>query len=219
MVAAKQEHVGYATVPKLWPGGTVVCIASGPSLTTEDVNYCHGRADGVIVVNDNYKLAPWADALIASDHRWWLWHRGVPSFHGLRYATSCGVRALAVKHKWRDIHILKNTGRDGLELEPNGLRNGLSSGYRAVNLAVHFGAQRIVLLGYDMKRGEAARERDKKEHWFGEHPVHSRSPYDAFRKCFNTIVEPLKALDVAVVNCSRETALECFDRMPVQEAL
>lgn len=213
--------MSFATVPRLCDGGTVVCIASGPSLTTEDVDYCRGKADRMIVVNDNYRLAPWADALIASDYRWWLWHKGVPSFKQLRYATSRGVRELAKRGKWREIQILQNTGRDGLELKPNGLKHGLSTGYRAVNLAVHFGASRIFLLGYDMKRvgTDGTPERERKEHWFGEHPNRSRSPFDAFRKCFATMVQPLAELGVSVVNCSRDTALECFPRADLRDVL
>lgn len=198
-----------------------MCIASGPSLTTEDVNYCRGKADRVIVVNDNYRLAPWADALIAADRRWWIWHRGVPTFKGLRYATSRSVREVALKGKWREVQILRNAGRDGIETDPTALRHGLSSGYRAVGLAVHFGAKRIVLLGYDMKRSgtDDTPENHRKEHWFGDHAIPSRSPYRAFIKCFGTAVEPLRDLGVEGINCSRDTALEHFPRMPLREAL
>jgi hypothetical protein len=225
MAAVAVKAPTYSTVPRLWPGGTVVCIASGPSLTTEDVNYCRGRASGVIVVNDNYRLAPWADALIASDLRWWHWHHGAKSFKGLRYATSRHVATAADKHGWREIHILRNAGRDGLELQPDGLRHGMNTGYRAVNLAVHFGAARILLLGYDMQRpehdadGSVLTEKQRKEHWFGEHPNRSRSEYKVFRKSFDTMVQPLKAIGVEVINCTPHSALECFPKQPLQEAL
>jgi hypothetical protein len=49
----------------------VVCVASGHSLTKEDVEYCKGKAK-VYIVNDGYKLAPWADLLYAAhtDRDW-----------------------------------------------------------------------------------------------------------------------------------------------------
>ena len=199
----------YATVPKLWPGGTVVCMASGPSLTKEDADYCRGKADGVIVVNTTYQMAPWADALIASDVRWWQWHKGAKDFHGLKYATSKAV-------KWSGVQLLKNTGRDGLETNPSGLKHGMNSGYRAVNLAVHFGAARILLLGYDMQRGAG---KDRLEHWHGDHPIASRSAYPVFRKHFETLVEPLKALGIDVLNCTPGSALECFPKAPLRDVL
>ncbi len=198
-----------ATVPKLWPGGMVVCMASGPSLTQDDADYCRGKADGVIVVNTTYKRAPWADALIASDVRWWQWHKGAHDFAGLKYATSKHV-------KWSGVQILRNTGPKGLELDPTGLRHGLNSGYRAINLAVHFGAARILLLGYDMRRGVDAK---RLEHWHGDHPVPSRSQYPTFIKYFHSIVEPLKAQGVEVLNCTPGSALECFPLVDLRTAL
>ena len=72
-------------VPKAWSGETVVVIATGPSLTAEDVDYCRGKAR-VIAINDAYTLAPWADALYATDAKWWHWHRGVASFTGAKWS-------------------------------------------------------------------------------------------------------------------------------------
>ena len=45
-----------------------------------------------------------------------------------------------------------NTGEEGLELDPTGLRNGQNSAYAAINLAVHMGARTVVLLGVDAGR-------------------------------------------------------------------
>lgn len=197
------------TVPKLWPGGTVVCMASGPSLTQDDADYCRGKADGVIVCNTTYQRAPWADVLIASDLRWWNWHKGAKDFPGLKYATSQHI-------KWAGVQILKNTGPKGLELDPTGLRHGINTGYRAINLAVHFGAARILLLGYDMKRGE---DEKRLEHWHGDHPIPSRSHYPTFIKYFASLVEPLKEIGVEIVNCTPGSALECFPKADLRDVL
>lgn len=196
----------YATVPKLCPGGTVVCMASGPSLTPEDVEYCRGKADRVIVVNTTYKLAPWADVLCASDLRWWSWHKGAKDFAGLKYATSTHV-------KWSGVQVLRNCGGAGLELDPSGVRHGLNTGYRAINVAVHLGAVRVLLLGYDMKAD------GKKEHWHGDHPIRSRSPYREFLRRFQTLVEPLQQLGVEVLNCTPGSALECFPKANLRDVL
>jgi len=55
------------------PVTTFVVVASGPSLTREDVEYCRDKAK-VIVVNDCYRLAPWADICYASDYDWYRLH-------------------------------------------------------------------------------------------------------------------------------------------------
>lgn len=198
-----------ATVPKLWPDSTIVCLGTGPSLTVEDVNAVRGHSR-VIAVNDAYRLAPWADVLYACDAKWWRWHKGVPSFQGLKYA---------LEHRdihWLGVQLLKKTGREGLERDPSGLRTGHNSGYQAINLAVHLGARRIVLLGYDMGHGP-----NKPTHFFGDHPhaIRTVSDYQTFARHFALLVEPLRAAGVEIVNCSRRTALTCFPRQSLEQAL
>jgi hypothetical protein len=195
-------------VPRLWPGETVVCIASGPSLAPEDVDYVRGKAR-VIVVNTSYQLAPWADVLYACDAKWWRWHKGAPDFPGLKYSLQRDAKFYCPTLK-----VLENTGAEGLEVKPTGLRNGRNGGYQAINLAVHFGAARILLLGYDMGQGL-----NREEHWHSEHPNRSRSPFDVFRRVFPSIVEPLQAVGVEVINCSRRTVLTCFPQLPIEVAL
>ena len=184
----------------------MVCIGGGPSLTKSDVDYVKGKAV-VIAINDAYRLAPWADVLYACDARWWNWHKGVPSFQGLKYSLQ---KASA---KWSGVQVLNNTGSDGLERKRNGLRTGRNGGFQAMNLAVHLGAKSIVLLGYDMQRT------DGKEHWFGDHPNGQTSPLGSFRGMFDTIVEPLKDLGITVTNCSRHTALTSFPCARLEDTL
>lgn len=205
-------------IPRIWSGKTAVCLGGGPSLTVEDVTACSGiDVCGVvpnwplrvIAINDAYKLAPWADALYAADRKWIDWHDGVPSFSGQKYTIQSNDTT--TRPDWM---VLRNTGYDGLETEPGGLRTGFNSGYQAINLAVQLGAKRILLLGYDM-----APAIDGKTHWFGDHPDKVPSPYDQMRAAFDTLVEPLAALGVDVINCSRHTALLTFPCFPLSAVL
>lgn len=200
--------VTYATVEPIWRGETAVIVAGGPSLTQEDVDACRGRAR-VIVVNDGYRMAPWADLLYACDWGWWRRHEpNLTSFAGLRYALE------NPSHKYLDgVSVLKNTGIEGLETDPSALKNGRNSGYQAINLAVHLGVSRIVLLGYDMQRSA------KGSHWFGEHPNHQGPPLGMFIPLFAELAPLLRKRGIDVVNCSRETALKCFPRAAISDAL
>jgi hypothetical protein len=204
-----------ARVKRVWPGETVCCIATGPSLTPDDVLYVRGRAR-VIAINDAIRLAPWADCLYSSDRHWWPTHRGVPSFTGLKYGLGSGIGKSNPFSQLPDITVLKNTGYTGLETDPKGLRNGKNSGYASVNLAYHLGAARIILLGFDMGI------RDGRVHFFGSH-VGMNNPSDAhfvsWRKHFATIVEPLQAAGVSVVNCTPSSALDCFPMADLRETL
>ena len=194
----------YATVPKRWEG-TIVCLATGPSLTQADVDMVRGKADAVIAISNAIDLAPWADVLYSCDGKWWTWRQGMPSYTGLKYALKRDAR------KWasQGVQMLKHAGREGLAKAPDSLCDGGNSGYQAINLAVHMGAQRILLLGYDM-RGD---------HFFGSHADKSRPNFGVCLAMFPTLVKPLAAAGVEVINCTRKTAITCFPRMSLEAAL
>ncbi len=194
-------------VPKLWPGSTIVCIGTGPSLTQADVDFCRGKAR-VIVVNDAYKLALWADVMYACDVKYWTWEKGAPSFPGLKY------RLQGHPNLFPQVQVLKNMGRIGLCLDPRGVMAGYNSGYQAVNLSVHLGAAKIVLLGYDM-----GQQLKGPSHFFGEHRDKTRPPYAACIQAFRTLPAPLLAAGIDIVNCSRQTALGWFRKEPLEAVL
>lgn len=204
-------------LPRLCESGTVFCLATGPSLTSFDVDAVRGRGT-VIAVNDAHRLAPWADVLYSSDRYWWMHYRAVREFGGLRATIefSPGRYAKELLTVAPEMFVLKQTGHQGVETNPAGLRTcGQNSGGAAVNLAVHLGAQRIVLLGYDCGVPGS------KRHFFGDHPrtLSQISPYPTWRAAFDTMRAPLDALGIEVINCSRSTAITAFRCAPLAEAL
>ena len=188
-------------VPPLWPESLVVCLGTGPSLTRADVTRVQGQR--VIAINNAYQLAPWADVLYACDAKWWRWHQGAREFLGRKYTLAPGIR------EYPEVEALRNTGTTGLETDPSGLRTGHNSGFQTIGLAIHLGARRIVLLGYDMQG----------DHYFGSHPDGTKPPFNRCLAAFATLAEPLAQLGVEVLNCSRTTALNCFPRVSLEEAL
>jgi hypothetical protein len=198
-------------VPRDWAGETAVVVATGPCLTEEDVTYCRGKAR-VIVVNNAYQLAPWADCMYATDAQFWHWHRGAPDYTGPKWSMEHSQWG-NYRERYPDVQRLRNTGPSGLEHEPTGLKNGRNSGFAAVNLAYHYGAKRIVLIGFTMQSIGG------KSHYFGEHPNRQRSPYRQFRERFATLVKPLHKVGVEVINCSRQSVLECFPKRDLRQTL
>jgi len=211
----KWEGVNNLWLPiPIYRGETMAIIASGPSLTQEQVDLVMELP--TIAVNDAYKLAPWADILYACDAKWWNWHN--PEFAGRKVGLKWNAITGSYHANWaEDIHpdvwALASTGTEGLEDCPNGLKTGANSGYQAINLAVHLGAKRILLLGFDMQAV------DGKNHWFGEHPDGVSPPYDNMLLHFPSIVEPLKKRGVEVINCSPDSILDVFPKMPLEEFL
>lgn len=195
-------------VEPVWRGETCVCLASGPSLTREDVEFVRGKAR-VIAVNNCVQLAPWADVLWATDAQWWRWYPKLHEhFQGLKYSLHVvGTR------KPKDVLLLKKGDRFGFASDPRVLNHGGNGGYQAVHLAAHFGVRRIVLLGYDMKMTGG------RYHWHRDHPHPTPNIYGGWRHAFATLAGPLRAAGIEVINCTRETALTCFPTAPLESVL
>jgi hypothetical protein len=192
------------SISKIWDGDTVLCIASGPSLDTDDIDYARGKCR-TIVINDNYQLAPWADILYACDLKWWVWHKGAPDFEGLKYTMD---KKAAEKYS---LNYIEGGPGNALSDMPDKIHTGSNSGAQAINMAFLLGAKRIVLTGYDMKIAKSGAS-----HWFGDHPDQTRSPYVKFIQSFEQIA---KQNLVEIVNCTRDTALTCFPQMNIRDAL
>lgn len=203
----RSPHRKSEMVPRQWPDETVVIIASGPSLLETDVELCRGKMR-CIAVNDNWRLAPWADVLYACDVRWWVHHKGVPEFTGEKW--TCDPRARA---QFKELNCVPGKFLPGLSFNPAMIHTGRNSGYQAINLAVLFGAKRILLLGFDMQKTGG------KAHWFGPHDsaLVATSGYDGFIQCFRTIPPLIKGRGIEIINCTRETALSMFPRMAIEE--
>lgn len=193
-----------------WPGATAVILGTGPSLCPEDVDYCRGRAK-IIAVNGAYKIAPFADVLYACDWRWWQWNRDALGFPGLKICLD--DRALA---EFPELEWMRRGREEGLEDDPGALALGRTSGHQAVNLAVHFGAAKIILLAFD-----CAAAPDGKLYFAGGNYPHPTDPaiFKTIRKRFAVMAPLLAARGVAVVNASRTTALEAFPRVSLVDAL
>lgn len=200
-------------VPRLCPGGTVAIIAGGTSVTTEQIEHVrerHGRGvDRVIVVNRSYRAAPWADVLYACDAAWWNREAGAPAFRGpYRFALEEGAA------RWPGVVVLRDCGVEGLEENPAGVRNGRNSGYQAINVAVHLGARRVVLLGFDLTNGPRGRR-----HHYEDRDAPGALPFEMFLRHFASIRAPLDALGIDVINCSPITVLQTFRRAALAATL
>jgi hypothetical protein len=186
---------------------TWVVIASGPSLTVADVEACRGQR--VICINNNYLLAPWANVLYACDGCWWDWHNGAKDFKGRKFTQD-----LEAAQKY-GLHYIESVDEDGLSRDRGYIHKGSNSGIQAINLACHFGAATIVLLGFDMQATGG------KSHWHGRHPNEQcdYGPWHKWLRKFDRVALDAKAMGVEIINCTRETALTCFPREPLSYLL
>lgn len=189
---------------------TAICIASGPSLTPEDVQYCQGKGR-VYVVNDCHRLAPWADDLYACDLKWWDYHAGVPQFTGRKWTIN---KDAALKYGLN--YVAPGRSSDVFIMHESKLALGSNSGYQVINLAAQHGAKRIILLGYDMKKTAAG-----KVHWFGDHPeaIKMESRYSAWCLNYDRLAPAIARHKIEVINCTRDSALNCFSKKILQDII
>lgn len=198
-----------------------VILASGPSLTVEDVELVRKwrEADpskrAVIAVNYTFRRAPWADVLFAIDDSFWddCYEEARAAMPQAELVTSTLVAAR--KYPLKHIPALREVG---LSPKRGWLcvgANSANSGTGAISLAYEFGAWRIVLLGLDMQATGG------RQHWY-EDP---RS-YPSYEPRFplwiadlNALAVGLEAAGVSAINASRATALTCFRMMPLEQAL
>lgn len=106
----------------------------------------------------------------------------------------------------------------GLSPDPTYIHTGKNSGYQALGLAAVLGARRVVLLGYDFMTAQ-----DGRRHWHGDHPKGlgnaPPSRYPSWARSMNQLAVDLKRAGVEVINASRRTALKCFPRVDLGDAL
>lgn len=178
-----------------------VCLASGPSLTGEDIERAREWRQGasnrlVYVTNTTFRSALWADVLFSMDGKWWR------------------AYALEAKATFKGELVTSSQSYKSHGLIFSRHLTFGNSGAGQINLAFQRGARRIILLGYDcqMTNGKA--------HHYGDHPLplqnalsHSHWPGQ-----FARLAEALKG-KAEIINCSRETALKCWPRAPLENVL
>jgi len=191
-----------------------VVLGTGPSLAGQREQIIEMRKQDKIRIygiNRTFEDFP-VDVLICCD----------PSFHA-HYGKMEGDfdhyhwdKAICDKYGYK---YIEGRWEDGLSTDPNYISFGHSSGWQALNLAVHHGCEPILLAGYDMSYDSATR------HYFtglseveGEYPEPLRK-WSLFDKPDKTgllydyahIADQCRRGEVpAIYNCTARSALKCF---------
>lgn len=190
---------------------TYYIIGGGPSLKGFDFNMLWDK--NVLAINKAFLSVPWANAVYFSDKRFFEWFPSVVQHCGRKFTGDSRVQ-----HS--DITDCKFTGMLGLDREPWNLRHGNNSGHAAINLAFHFGAKRIILLGYDMGLVEG------ESHYHGGYEVDGkkvevleRTYRDKMAPLFEPLAIDIKNRGVQVINACPQSKLEVFEKWTIEEAL
>lgn len=202
---------------------TICCIGTGPSLTLEQIEAARRKGFVLFGCNKVFEIVPdlavlYAVNLAFWDH-YWPWVRKHP-------AEKWTTNPIAAQKY--GLHHIGETNKEGLSDNPLYVHHGHGSGYTQVNLAYLMGATRIVLLGYDLKYapdydGRGHQVGSTPRHYFGEYPramqhwpkVHVRDGVHV------ELVELYRSVAqqglVEIINCTPDTALDCFPRCDIEE--
>lgn len=195
-----------------WPGETVYIIGGGPSVKTQNLAMLRGRR--VIVINSSYEAYPEADFLFFGDARWWLEHCGRPAMRAFE------GRVVTCANKVSDPRLLKMrrvVPPPGLAEARDSVASQRTSLQGAINLAVHLGAQRLVLLGADMCRSADGATHHHAPHKWPNPP--GNASWDVQMSQLRLVVDPLRRRGVEVINTSPVSRLTWWPRRLLAECV
>lgn len=227
----------------MWEGGECWIIGGGPSMPRqfgipEDVieDVLHKRQPPSayspylspihdkhsIGVNAAFMIGDWIDMVFFGDGKFYFQNeKAISAFPKLRVTCNPNL------HKRPHVRGVKYVGRDGnhavgFSSKPGYISWNHNSGAAAMNVAVHMGAKRLFLLGFDMNTD------DKRNlHWHSVYAdvYHTRRrqekslPYHKHLPNFPFVANDAERLGIEIINVSPDSSLEQFPKMNLEEAL
>lgn len=197
-------------VPREWVGERCFILCGGESVRQQRkvIPKLKGR---FIAIKEGVLLRPNADVLFLGGEKTpEIAKPLIPKFTG----TYMVVRGKSDAELPSTVLRLTRSKNHGELCDLPGHVSGRDSGTSAINLAYHFGATEIVLIGYDMTGGR----------WFaGEwpHPM-PVIPEEHFRRHMehlSALAEDAKRKGIRIVNASPISRVDCFERVRLEDYL
>ncbi|MFA5655958.1 MAG: hypothetical protein WDA37_04370 [Dysgonamonadaceae bacterium] len=226
-------------VPKIWQGGDVWILGGGPSvpklfgIPKEIIDKVHSgelpessyspymkflHDKHVIGINVAYRIGDWIDMIFFGDTGFFRQHKQyLANWKGLK--VSCAPQKEKIDD-WVKIVDRDTKKPRGISSNPCAVSWNKNSGAAAISLAVHTGAKRIFLLGFDMRYDET-----HEQHW---HSVYKRniveskknkSPFHQHLIGFTQIARDAGKLGVQIYNVSPNSAITTLPKITLEEAI
>lgn len=193
-------------VPREWVGERCFILCSGESIgpQKQQIAQLKGR---FIAVKHGVHLRPDADVLFLSGEGTAAVAAAlIPKFRG-RYVVVRGKSDPSLPDNCK--RVTRSKQHEQL-CDLTDHVSGYDSGTSAINLAYHFGATEIVLLGYDMRGGH-----------FCKHPL-PNPPQEHFTRHMGPLAgmaNDARAKGIRIVNCSPTSAVTAFEKQPLERYL
>ena len=149
---------------------TVACIGTGPSLTREQIQTARDKGFRLFGCNRVYELADDLELLYGCNAGFWDTYINEIPPNIEKWTTSIEA---ATRHQ---INWMGERWGHGLCEDDDVIHHGHGAGYSLVGMAHKMGAERVLLLGYDLKYPKAYNAKQRNpggdRHFFGEYPAH-----------------------------------------------
>lgn len=198
----------FSTINDIWKGQTAYIIGGGSSFSPEYANSLRG--ENVIGCNESYQLG--GDIVKYChflDLPWWNLHKeGLASYTGI--STTCNrlVESLGV--------LLFKSRPKGIEFSrKDTLGHNRNTGLSAINLAIHLGATRIILFGFDMCSGE-----DDLTHWYSRSSETNKTTQRMHRRSALEVFEDVEEKGgIEIINASLISKIPYWPKVSPTEVL
>jgi hypothetical protein len=209
--------------------GTACVIGTGPSLTLGQIESARSKGFTLFGCNNVYQTVPDLAVLFATNAPWWFHY--LETDEKLRdgaFEKWTNNEESAEKYARYGLRYIKSRDAPGLSQNPKRLHHGHSSGFCLLNLAYLMGAERIVLLGFDMKYAPDYDGRERTagstpRHYFGEYPSLMRHwpKVSITNGVLHGLIDVYRRVAeqnlVEIINCTPDSALDCFPRMNIDD--
>jgi len=202
----------FFTFKRDWVGETAFVLCGGTSVTDEQCALLAGRK--VIAVNTMYRKVMDAPIMFFAD-MWWFREEKRESLGTWKAFKGLKVTKEVIQSEPNMCLVFWSSPTVGIATRPDSVALGHTSAQAAMNIAVHKGASRIVLVGVDNCRVNG------RAHCHKEYPE-TRCLEEGWEKKdrdFSYTVEPLKKMGVEVLNASPISTLTFWPKCDLMEVL
>lgn len=202
------------TVPREWVGERCFIICGGESINQQlpVIPKLKGR---IIAVKHAVLARPDADVMFITSEPW----DSLPLLPHFRGTYVISRRGKDVDKFPPYVRWITRTKDHGHLCDLPSHVAGYDAGTSAINLAYHFGATEIILLGYDMTGGRWFTNGKGPIRWPHPLPNIPDSHFVRHTKPLKEFAKDAKRKGIRIVNCSPISRVDAFEQQPLEKFL
>ena len=210
-------------IKPLFEGETAVICGTGPSITPEAIELCNqAKKEGKIRLFGVNLTYQYFDLNVLHGCNWQFWDFYYPKDLNLQRSSFFKFTTRPeLEGKYPGLHFIREIWEPGLSTNPNVVHAHHNSGPQVLNLALHYGIKKMLLIGHEL-----AYRPGQKRHFFHEYPLemqHFTRNLGPNGELVGLIkeYETINPSDygIEIYNCTPDSALTHFPFMDLEEAI